>query len=283
MQVSSYSKWVLSGEHSVVRGGKAIAFPLKNYKCSVNFEKNVILNVKHSNNLEKIFINLIKNAAEFTGIDPKVLHGSFEISSNIPMNAGLGSSAAICSNIAKLFKILRLCDDEFSLAKNLENAFHKKSSGLDTSVAITSNAIVFQNGNIIKHPQISFWPNMILTYSGKKLSTSASSQIVKNLFSKDRALAEKLDEMMQESVNLCEYALENGDFYSLKSGIQLGNEAFEKWGLINEQLEQHIKMLKSNGAIAAKPVGSGLGGYVVSLWDSKPNLNNHICLTLERP
>ena len=288
MRSSSYAKWILSGEHSVVRGGKAIAFPLRKYECSIDFEKNDITSIKHNvlkphYDLEEIFINLISDAVKLSDVDPEKLRGSFMISNNIPTNAGLGSSAAICSNIAKLLTQVGYSGDAFLLAKNLEDTFHKKSSGLDTAVAMTSSAIIFRGGEIVKHPKISFWSDMILTYSGEKLPTSDCSEIIRNLFSENRRFAQSLDETMGESVNLCEHGLEYGSFSALKDGINLGCEVFEKWGLINERLERHIAMLKSNGAVAAKPIGSGLGGYVVSLWESKPKLANDICLTLERP
>lgn len=289
MKFYSHAKWILSGEHSVIRGGKAIAFPLKNYKCTTDFQESKTLSIKYEiensfiNKLDETFIALLNKASELANIDTKKISGSFTISSNILMKSGLGSSAAICANIAKIFKYLGYFNDEFMLAQKLENHFHKISSGLDVAVAISENPIIFQDNHIIKTPKITFWPNITLTYSGPKLLTSNCSEIVNKMFCENENFALNLDKMMNEASNLCESGLENANFDLLKDGICLGNEVFKRWNLINDQLEQHMHMLKSKGAVATKPTGSGLGGFVIGLWESKPNINSDICLTLETP
>jgi mevalonate kinase len=104
---------------------------------------------------------------------------------------------------------------------------------------------------------------------------------VQEIFRKNESLALELDNLMNHSADLCESALKNADFEKLKDGINLGCEVFREWGLCHEPLEYHIDMVLSAGAVAAKPIGSGLGGYVVSLWQEKPK--SDIYLTLEKP
>ncbi len=281
MQFQSHAKWILSGEHAVIRGGKAIAFPLKGYKCTLGFSRSDRINVTHdvfstvlsNNELNGSFVDLLKEASEFLNVDFSEIRGLFSIHNNILMNAGLGSSAAICANVAKLFAYLGFTDDTLLLAKNLENHFHKKSSGLDVAVAVKENPVIFQKNRVIKIPKISFWPEITLTYSGPKMPTSLCTKAVAKIFRENESVALELDNMMNEASDLCESALETSRFDLLKDGINFGNEVFRRWGLINEQLETHMSMLKSKGAVASKPTGSGLGGYVVSLWETKPAIN----------
>lgn len=286
MEFSSHAKWILSGEHTVTRGGKAIAFPLKKYKCSIEYETFEELDINHKNmdsNYNNTFCELLQRAAEFLNINFNEISGKFLITNNIRMNSGLGSSAAICVNIANIFMYLGFTSDTFSLAKHLEDIFHQKSSGLDIAVAMSDKPIIFQNNKIHDTLDISFWPHLMLSYSGEKSETSKCADIVKSVFCKDHSLAVELDSMMNHASDLCEHGLINANFDQMKDGISLANEVFTKWGLNNESTSAHINMLLQDGAAAAKPAGSGLGGYIVSLWEKKPKKYSDIYLTLQKP
>jgi mevalonate kinase len=292
MRFSSCAKWILSGEHTVVRGGKAIAFPLRSYECSIDFEKNNSLIVEHAcvesdvvstGELNYAFKKLLKRAATFTNISLEKIRGKFYVESTIKTKSGLGSSSAICTNIANMFKYFGFCNDAFALAKFLEDCFHNKSSGLDIAVVMENKPIVFQDNKVAEVLETAFWPHLVLTYSGEQSLTSRCTEMVSNFFKKNEKLALELDNMMNKASDLCEFGLKSVDFNKLKDGISLGNEAFKCWGLHSDSLIEHLRMLKSRGAVAAKPIGSGLGGYVVSLWEEKPKLHNDACLTLEKP
>lgn len=286
MKFSSHAKWILSGEHSVVRGGKAIAFPLRTFESSVELLPSDKLEVHDTNREERfndIFIGLLKTAAGFTNVDFDSILGQFWIRSDIKMKSGLGSSAAICTNVAKIFQYLGLCEDIFSLARYLEDKFHGKSSGLDIAVAIRNKALVFEKNRVSSVLEPKFWPYMMLTYSGKKSTTSECALKVREISVKNKKFADSLDDMMNQGSDLCEYALKNGDFEKLKDGITLCNEAFHGWGLYNEALADHVANLMKKGAVAVKPIGSGLGGFVLSLWEEQPQNYENISLTLQKP
>jgi mevalonate kinase len=228
-------------------------------------------------------MSLLNRAARFTNISIEKIKGKFSVNTSIQAKSGLGSSAAICINIANVFKHLGFWNDAFSLAKYLEDQFHHKSSGLDIAIAMTNKPIVFQNNKINSILEISFWPHLMLTYSGETSTTSECTDTVMNVFYSNSSLADELDAMMNHASALCESGLKNGNFNQLKEGIALGNETFKGWGLHNDALSSHINTLINDGAAAAKPIGSGLGGYVLSLWERKPDKYNDICLTLDKP
>lgn len=91
---------------------------------------------------------------------------SISVETEIPIGAGLGSSAAFNTSIACIFlllsqKIQPECSDKFStlkkkedldainaLAYQMERIVHKSPSGIDNSVATFGGAVVFQNGAI---------------------------------------------------------------------------------------------------------------------------------------
>ncbi|MDR0580968.1 MAG: hypothetical protein LBG04_02535 [Holosporaceae bacterium] len=277
----SFAKWILSGEHTVVRGGKAIAFPLRNFSNSLVFEKGDTLSiVTNQEYWRETVISLLEMAAKFLRVSLKQISGHITLKSDIPLQTGLGSSAAICVNIANLFGHYGLCEDVSQLARYLEDKFHGKSSGLDIAVVQANKPIIFQENKVVEFLKPSFWPPMILTYSGKKSITSVCANIVNDIFWEDETLALKLDKQMDLASCLCEDALKSSDFNKLKEGIMLGNEIFHRWGLCDASVSSLIKELLSAGATAAKPIGSGLGGYVLSLWEDSPKKYGDIYLTL---
>ncbi|MDR1334664.1 MAG: hypothetical protein LBJ19_00070, partial [Holosporaceae bacterium] len=114
IKFSTYAKCVLCGEHAVIRGGKAIAFPVRRYLCSIRYaectDAGLSSLVKYNGkDCRNIIWRLIKTAFEIVNIHE--ITGNFIIENDIPIAAGLGSSAAICVNIAKIFKHLDFYHD----------------------------------------------------------------------------------------------------------------------------------------------------------------------------
>ena len=62
----------------------------------------------------------------------------------------------------------------------------------------------------------------------------------------------------------------------LKQSMDIAEDCFKQWGLIEGALLDHIEHLKGLGALAVKPSGAGLGGFVVSLWDKPPSSIKHL-------
>ena len=81
---------------------------------------------------------------------------------------------------------------------------------------------------------------------------------------------------MSKSVELAYLALTSTDKtefdrqHLLKEAIELAYQCFKDWCLTDDALNAHILELKSFGAVACKPTGSGSGGYVLSLWSKEP-------------
>ena len=99
--------------------------------------------------------------------------------------------------------------------------------------------------------------------------TSHCVKKVKELWEQDPTLAKRIDENMQASVKAAAESLQMSATEGLEQLSEAINKAkicFTQWGLASGKVEQHINQLLETGALAAKPTGSGDGGYVLSLW-----------------
>ena len=85
----------------------------------------------------------------------------------------------------------------------------------------------------------------------------------------DLEKALQLDEQMAKAVEHVVGALESESedrLEKLVQGIQLAENCFDQWQLTRGSVGRHIQELKEEGALAAKPTGSGNGGFILSLW-----------------
>jgi mevalonate kinase len=275
----TYGKWILSGEHAVLRGHPAVAFPLKARALHLSFSPgshvlDVHFSGEHGEDYRLLFYGVLENAMNRLKVS-EPLTGLFELRSTLPVGTGLGASAALCGAVARWCSVQGWIVEEqiYEFARSLEDLFHGESSGVDLAVSLSAKGIRFVRGVSRDEVTCKWSPQVFLSYCGQRGITSECVAKVKRLFETDRVFAEGLDLQMKKSVDLALDALlltESDGFLRLKESLDLGHECFEKWGLCSGDLASHIRHLKEAGAVAAKPTGSGGGGYVLSLWSTKP-------------
>ena len=277
LEFRTHGKWILAGEHSVIRGGEALVFPVQNRFLDFRFTpgSDMNLTIEHENSdLELAFWGVFEKALQALNLNRGDVSGSIELASNIPVGAGMGASATLCVSLAKwLSKLGYLAiEKQFDFAKDLENLFHGKSSGVDVAVALSNSPLLFKAPAIMENFKPYWNPHFYLSYCGQRGVTSDCIKKVTALLESDPSLGKEIDDQMQKSVEIAKVALMSENSLPLmKDAIDLANSCFEKWGLISRELDSHISFLKDQGAVAAKPTGSGGGGFVLSLWQSPPN------------
>lgn len=276
-------KWILAGEHSVLRGSPALVFPLQSrwlelsYSPTPDIPLKLQLDGDHGGEMQLLFWGVLEKAAELTKIQRSDLRGRLQLKSSIPVGAGLGASAALCVAMSRWFHAMQLIQENemYEFARTLENLFHGESSGVDIAVALSGQGIRFSRS--IGHQtaerntlSLNWKPQWYVSYSGKRGVTSECVNKVKALIARDPELGQKMDDQMKEAVAKAQAALsmdEKQGFAELKSAIDLANNCFVQWGL---SPEEHSKWLSDHGAAAVKPTGSGDGGYMLSLWSQTP-------------
>lgn len=276
-QVRTHGKWILTGEHAVVRGQAALVFPCDQYhlhfsvEASKQFEPiEVRCDEGDSLQMAAWVLRVLEYAMQYLDKPFSLLTGKIRIHSNIPPGCGLGSSAALCVAIAKWFverKWIPLTEVSV-FARELEHLFHGRSSGLDIAGVEADFGVYFKQGQVVPI-QMSWQPNWRLSYSGETGKTADCIDKVKKLWETRSDFAAKIDKKMSESVDLACQALAHNTLSAraqLRDAIDLARYCFDAWGLMTPALSTHIQSLFAQGALAAKPTGSGGGGMVVSLW-----------------
>ncbi len=279
IKFSSYAKCILAGEHSVLRGHKALVYPVHckalNAKLLLSDENlQIEFNGPYANELQLVLWSVIEEALKKLNKKRENLKGQLTVDSNIPLGTGLGASAALCVCVAKLFNQYGWVGDSdlFSFSRNLEDLFHGKSSGVDIAAALSEGGIEFKDSKLSPFP-FAWKPKLYLSYCGQRGVTSECVKKVAELFKADPYKANTIDQQMSEAVELIELSLKEKSDSSLNQlveGFNKANNCFKDWGLLSPPLESHMEKLKKSGAIAMKPTGSGLGGHVLSLWGSEP-------------
>ena len=269
MKKSNCGKWILSGEHSVLRGGPIILFPMyqkrmeieylesQEFHCS--FEKGFL------NSQSSVFQQAIEQA--FVTVRQKK-RGIFQLRSDIPLGCGVGSSAAFCLSISQIFFEQSWISDVLDFAMDLENFFHGKSSGADVLVSYHQQPLLFKKKDSIEKLHLLWKPPLYLYNTQCSELTKNCVHQVSQFHEKFPKESRMLDQQMNDSVHLALQSLTiktKNPLESLQQSMDKAYDCFKKWSLL-KNLESKTQELKQQGALSVKPTGAGGGGFLLSLW-----------------
>lgn len=297
INIRTTGKWILAGEHTVLRGGPALVFPFEGkqfclsytdsadefskwtkQKPQENFELKSVFEGKTGPDYQILFYGLVDRCLELLNIPRKNLNGFVKIDSDLPLGGGLGASAALCVAVVKWLHYLGYIEESklYEMSRNLENNFHGESSGVDIAVALSGKPLYFKRDGTRLPFTPSWKPQLYLSYSGQKGLTQQCVEKVKNWMEIYPNKGLEIDTLMIQAVEHAKSALIDSSIThaecleQLKSTIDEAEFCFKAWGLTEGSVQREIDSLKSHGALAAKPTGSGGGGYILSLWGAVP-------------
>ncbi len=238
-------KFVLAGEHAVLRGTSALALPHPEFALEWSFEPDTSAATGEKTlrfepaSLEAVLQPILKQlkvllrrhltqqlstGAERFSDELDRLHGVLRVQSTIPMGAGLGSSAAlsvaaarwglsllgVTSNVeadAKSALHSKYSELLRSWATEIEDYFHGKSSGMDVAVIAESSLIRFRRGEAPQALVASRLPRWSFVDTGLRASTRPCVEQVQSFCAKFPELAQSLDALMESATQTLEAGL----------------------------------------------------------------------------
>lgn len=279
IQLQVSGKWILAGEHAVIRGGDALVFPLRSRYLKLKYtrtdsEFEVLLDSETSPEFELIIWSVLEKALKKLGLKRSGLTGVLQFDSKILFGSGMGASATLCVALTRWLQQLGLLaeSEQYEFARDLENLFHGESSGVDVAVTLYNQPLLFSRHNGFQLLENYQKPLLYLSHTGARGVTKDCVDKVKKLFMQDREKAEAIDQRMRNSVQVFQKLLQAATIQDKPwvEAMKMAHTCFYDWGLVNEAVREHEQLLFDSGAQAVKLTGSGGGGFMLSYWSEPP-------------
>lgn len=285
---ASHAKAILFGEHAVVYGAPAIAIPVDSLTAEAVIEPGPpglrIISSLYTGTVDDAperlapVVTAIRASLERAGLagltagSPDEPTGvTVTITSTIPHERGVGSSAAVAAAIARAAFDLAGAelDSEtlFDLIQTAERVAHGTPSGIDARTVAATGAIRFNRGAVAP---IRVGAPLILAFadSGHPGSTAKAVGSVRELRERapesTDALLSRLAEIAEQSID----TLASGDHTAIGAAMSEAHAILHEVGVSSERLDAIVAAARSVGSAGAKLTGGGLGGCVIAVADS---------------
>jgi mevalonate kinase len=193
-----------------------------------------------------------------------------EISSEIPMQKGLASSAACSASFAiaidgffntkiekeKLLEVARL--GEIVVHENINAGI------IDTATSFYGGLISSANGTISRLAS-DFTPDLLIIDTGPKKPTSETVGHVTKFVMENEARAKELFSEIKECYYAGIEALKEHDVKKLGESMYKNQECLKELGVSSDSLDKCVSLAKEFGFYGAKLSGGGGGGIAIAI------------------
>ncbi|MQS76404.1 mevalonate kinase [Companilactobacillus halodurans] len=272
----SHGKTIIMGEHAVVYGYPAFAIPLLSTPVIVKIKQskeNSLISKYYAGKIEQIpdslagvkyLINLLNSH-----LNQEKVNYTISIDSGLPIERGMGSSAAIAAAITRAF--FDFFNQELTHEKLLdyvnksETVTHGKASGLDALTVCSEYPIKFSKNEAPKAFSFNSEGFIVIADSGVKGKTKETVADVRKMYEADQAKTgaylKQLGDYAAEATQL----LIKGNLKKLGLTFTLANEALTKLNLSIPKTDKLIEAANHAGALGSKITGGGRGGCIICL------------------
>lgn len=270
-------KIILVGEHSVVYGKPAIALPF--HEASIEVQ---VFQCEGPVGVKCIYHNgrMIDAPKELAGLKKLIeqtleyLHQPyanlfFEITSSLPTQRGLGSSAAVAVAVVRsiydYFNLELSQKDLYQLSFISEKINHGHPSGLDSTTISLEKAIYFEDGQTKDTITMDVDGVLVIADTGRQGNTAEAIREVHDLMAKDPALFTGMIERLGHLTQEVSYFLKENALVELGRRLNEAQYCLKMMGVSDEGIDVLIQVARNTGALGAKLTGSGKGGCILAL------------------
>ncbi len=197
---------------------------------------------------------------------------NIKIRSDIPIAAGLGSSAALSvatvGAVGELFGGLSK-EEICNIAYEGEKVVHGNPSGIDNNISTYGGVLVYEKGKELQRVKLGEDFPFIIGDSKRKRSTKKLVRRVRDLRDRQPELIDGIiDNIARISVQGLE-ALKDGDFRTLGDLMNVNHGLLSALGVSIAKLDTMVHASRGSGAYGAKLTGAGGGGCMMAIADAQ--------------
>jgi mevalonate kinase len=288
VKASAPGKTILFGEHSVVYSEPAIATAV-NKRATVRIktsdsDKTILrskdlgfeaeLDTKNKKYVLKKgkpgIIRYILEALHMVHDHSPII---IDLSIDIPIGSGLGSSAAVTvATLAALYRYHNIYFNKKGLAEKAHQVEYKvqgEASPLDTLVSTYGGLIYLDRNKNLQRIRSNIMAPFVIGVTSKYGSTSRMVKNVKNLKEKYPNIVSPIIKSMGVLTDEAKLAIEKGDVNRMGELMNINQGFLDSLGVNTKELSRMIYIARGAGAIGSKITGAGGGGSIVALCPDK--------------
>ncbi|APX72807.1 mevalonate kinase [Companilactobacillus allii] len=272
----SHGKTIIMGEHAVVYGYPAIAIPLVSIPVIVRIKVN-----PESTLSSKYFVGKLSNLPDsLSGVkylinllDEKLntehINYAISIDSSLPIERGLGSSAAIGSALTRAFFDFfdKPLDDDTLIhyVNKSETVTHGKASGLDALTVISDFPVNYSKKEQVNYFNFNSDGFLVIADSGVKGKTKETVSDVKKMYDKDPHYIGEILKQLGQCTKQTKMALNDNHLKTLGKIFNTANNLLSELNLSIPKTDKLIQSANNSGALGSKITGGGRGGCIICL------------------
>lgn len=276
-------KIILFGEHAVVYGRPAIAVPVNQVRAKASVTANLagspgqVHIVASDIGLESSLSDLPADhplALVITGVTrqlgiEQLPSLRLQITSTIPIAAGLGSGAAVSAAIARALSAFLghpLADDQVShIAYQVDQKYHGTPSGIDNTVIAYAQPVFFVRGQPFMRLCTAQPFTVVIGNTG---IASSTAQVVGDVRQRWQAEPVKYERIFDEIAAISRQArilIEEGPLNELGPLMTRNHTLLQELDVSSPELDRLAEAALAAGASGAKLCGGGRGGNMIAL------------------
>ncbi len=280
MKASAPGKIILFGEHAVVYNRPALAVPVTQVQVSVEVLDSDSAGVY-------IDAPMVALHGELGTLPPDHAIGSVilkvfstlgvsnppnlkvNITSTIPVAAGLGSGAAVSVALIRALSLhlhQPLTDEQVnSMVFEIEKLHHGTPSGIDNTVITFSKPVYFIKGQPIETFKVGKPFTIVVSDTGVPAPTKESVGDVRRLWQENPKKFEAIFDQIAQISIAARGAIESGNPAQLGPLMDQNHELLQQLTVSSPELDTLVIAARDAGALGAKLSGGGRGGNMIAL------------------